>query len=240
MVKVYGVSDDLVEIEGSSYWEDEIGCYDKDVRIWFCDGTVIRIRYTDGGIWRIEVEAHGTEKHRLDVCSGEDEDDYSDVFYIDAEIASHAVIDKEERPMRLIDAEKLYCDVKEHCKKLIDKGAKDVDVVDIAAEIVTLVIDAQTEFAENESAHTRQWISVRDRLPEEREKVIILLLDGQIFRAEIRKRELLPEWWYYYAADCIDMDELGYMYSNEGGNWWYGNPVTHWMPLPELPEEVAQ
>lgn len=31
MVNVYGVSDDLVEIEGSSYWEDEIGRYDKDV-----------------------------------------------------------------------------------------------------------------------------------------------------------------------------------------------------------------
>lgn len=29
MVKVYGVSDDLVEIEGSSYWNDEIGCYKK-------------------------------------------------------------------------------------------------------------------------------------------------------------------------------------------------------------------
>lgn len=96
MVKVYGVSDDLVEIEGSSYWEDEIDCYDKDVRIWFCDGTVIRIRYADGGIWRIDVETQGTEKHRLDVCSGEDEDDYSDVFYIDAEITSHLVIDKED------------------------------------------------------------------------------------------------------------------------------------------------
>lgn len=142
--------------------------------------------------------------------------------------------------MRLIDAEKLHREVKEHCKKLIDEGVKQVDVVDIAAEIGTLVIDAQTEFAENKSAHTGRWISVKDRLPEEREKVIILLLDGQIFRAEIRKRELLPEWWYYYAADCIDMDELGYMYPNEGGNWWYGNPVTHWMPLPELPEEVAQ
>ena len=85
-----------------------------------------------------------------------------------------------------------------------------------------------------------EWISVKDRLPEEKEAVIILLLDGQIFRAEIRKRELLPEWWYYYAADCIDMDELGYMYPNEGGNWCYGNPVTHWMPLPELPEEDAK
>lgn len=96
MVKVYGESDDLVEIEGSSYWNDEIGCYGKDVRIWFCDGTVIRIRYA-GGIWRIDVEAQGTEKHRLDVCSGEDEDDYSDCFYINAEITSHAVIDKEDR-----------------------------------------------------------------------------------------------------------------------------------------------
>ena len=97
MVKVYGVSDDLVEIEGSSYWEDEIGCYKKDVRIWFCDGTVIRIRYAYGGIWRIDVETQGTEKHRLDVCSDEDEDDYSDCFYINAEIIFHAVIDKEDR-----------------------------------------------------------------------------------------------------------------------------------------------
>ena len=46
--------------------------------------------------------------------------------------------------MRLIDAEKLNREVKEHCKKLIDKGAKDVDVVDIAAEIGALLQDAQT------------------------------------------------------------------------------------------------
>lgn len=85
-----------------------------------------------------------------------------------------------------------------------------------------------------------EWISVKDRLPKEREKVIILLLNGQVFRAEIRKRELLSEWWYYYATDCIDLDELGYMYPIKGGNWWYRNPVTHWMPLPELPEEVEQ
>ena len=42
MVKVYGCSDDLVEIEGSTCEEDEIGCYDRDVLIYFVDGTVIR------------------------------------------------------------------------------------------------------------------------------------------------------------------------------------------------------
>lgn len=31
MVKIYGVSDDLVEIEGSDWPEDEIGCYDQAV-----------------------------------------------------------------------------------------------------------------------------------------------------------------------------------------------------------------
>ena len=45
-----------------------------------------------------------------------------------------------------------------------------------------------------------EWISVRDRLPEEKEPVIILLQDGQVFRGEIRESILLPEWWYYYDA----------------------------------------
>ena len=56
MVKIYGASDDLVEIEGSDY-EDEIGCYDSDVRIRFVDGTQIRIGYPKNGqaIWWIEV-----------------------------------------------------------------------------------------------------------------------------------------------------------------------------------------
>ena len=33
MVKIYGASDDLVEIEGSNYREDEIGCYDCDMEM---------------------------------------------------------------------------------------------------------------------------------------------------------------------------------------------------------------
>lgn len=46
MVKVYGCSDDIVEIKNSTYKESEISCFDKDVRIRFTDGTVIRVGYS--------------------------------------------------------------------------------------------------------------------------------------------------------------------------------------------------
>lgn len=84
------------------------------------------------------------------------------------------------------------------------------------------------------------WISVKERLPEEKEPVIILLRDGQVFRGEIRERILLPEWWYYYDAGDMDMDTLGHMYFTGGGMWMHDNPVIAWMPMPELPKEEKQ
>lgn len=94
MTKIYGASDDLVEIEGSAYKEDEIGCYEHDVRIRFLDGTVIRVGYPKDGIavWWIDVEKKGTAEQRLTVCEDEDARIYSDVFEIDSEIKSHSVI----------------------------------------------------------------------------------------------------------------------------------------------------
>ena len=98
MIKIYGASDDLVEIEGSAYKEDEIGCFNKDVRIRFIDGTDIRIGYPkkDAAIWWIEVEKQGTAKQALTVCENEDGAIYSDIFEIDAEIKSHSVIKQKE------------------------------------------------------------------------------------------------------------------------------------------------
>ena len=95
MVKVYGCSDDLVEIEGSAYKEDEIGCFQSDVRIRFVDGTIIRVGYSKENlaVWWIEVEKTGTARHVLEVCSNEDADPYSDVFTIDCEIKSHSIIE---------------------------------------------------------------------------------------------------------------------------------------------------
>lgn len=58
-----------------------------------------------------------------------------------------------------------------------------------------------------------QWISVKDKLPEKFEPVIVCREDGKV--------------------------EQGY---KDVGDWWkvYGTRtkrVTHWMPLPEPPEE---
>lgn len=101
MIKIYGMSDDLVEIYGSNYREGEIDCYENDVRIRFLDGTVIRVGYPKDGkaIWWIEVEKQGTAKQTLTVCDDEDDAIYSDVFEIDAEIKSHSVI-KQKYPDR--------------------------------------------------------------------------------------------------------------------------------------------
>ena len=94
MVKVYGASDDLEEIENSKYKEDEIGCYDHDMRIRFFDGTVIRVGYPKDGlaIWWVEIEKQGTAEQKLTICEDEDAWIYSDIFEIDSEIKSHLVI----------------------------------------------------------------------------------------------------------------------------------------------------
>ena len=94
MIKIRGVSDDLVEIYDSCYREDEFGCWKKDVRIRFLDGTIIRVGYPKDGkaIWWIEVEKQGTAKQALTICDDVNADVYSDIFEIDSEIKSHSVI----------------------------------------------------------------------------------------------------------------------------------------------------
>ena len=94
MIKIYGCSDDLVEIENSAYKEDEIGCYNKDVRIRFVDGTIIRVGYgkSELAVWYIVVEKQGTAKQMLTICDDEEAEIYSDIFEIDSEVKGYSLI----------------------------------------------------------------------------------------------------------------------------------------------------
>ena len=105
----------------------------------------------------------------------------------------------------------------------------------LADEAITMI---ERLTAENAALREKQrWIPVTERLPDERDAVIILLKDGQVFRGEIRERIALPEWWYFYDASETDMDMLGVMYPLFNDELWlHENPVVAWMPLPEATE----
>jgi hypothetical protein len=82
MIKVSGYSDDVVEIDGATQWDDEIGAYDQDVIIYFRDGTILRMTYD--GAWKAVVEKEGTAKHTIEKLIQND-DYYSDLFTIETD-----------------------------------------------------------------------------------------------------------------------------------------------------------
>lgn len=90
---VYGLSDDLVEIENTEYEDDEIDCYDcKGVRLHFFDGTVAFVSYGDNGIWRIKIEHQGFAPNEIVKNEDRDYDAYSDILKIDADVQKHEII----------------------------------------------------------------------------------------------------------------------------------------------------
>lgn len=81
MIKVYGSSDDLVEIEGDI--TEEFSHADP-LFLCFSEGTAIRIQYTEG-IWEIRVLAQGQGNSRVISNNGYESDDYSDVFTLEVD-----------------------------------------------------------------------------------------------------------------------------------------------------------
>lgn len=90
--KIYGASDDLIEIEGAV--EEEANHIDaKNILIKASDGTQAKISYDDNGEWKIRVEVEGSKYLGLVHSVGDDAkhifDDaigctsYSDVLILD-------------------------------------------------------------------------------------------------------------------------------------------------------------
>lgn len=89
--KIYGASDDLIEIEGPC--SEEFGCYDhkKPIKIQMSDGTKATIYYDDE--WKITVPFAGSKYHSVIPSVGDDNEhvaehakgcsSYSDVLVMD-------------------------------------------------------------------------------------------------------------------------------------------------------------
>lgn len=78
MIEVYGSSDDLVEVEGDIREEFQYGSGDEGDILGFSDGTILRIQYTDEGIWRITKLRIGAAACDIVPAIDSESDNYSD------------------------------------------------------------------------------------------------------------------------------------------------------------------
>lgn len=76
-VLIYGVSDDLIEIEGDVR-EEFTFPNDDDVHLALSDGTLLSAEYGDNGVWRFRVLSAGRMGVTIDQAPADDEDNYSD------------------------------------------------------------------------------------------------------------------------------------------------------------------
>ena len=84
--KIYGCSDDLIEVEGNV--RGEVGCYGTDERehgvMLICsDHTILEVKYgkLGEGIWEVRPLYKGLLFDRIDTCIDPDDTPYSDVAH---------------------------------------------------------------------------------------------------------------------------------------------------------------
>lgn len=92
-ITVSGASDDLIEVEGAI--REEFSAYGEDDGnlLAFSNGVVLRIVYSDAGVWRI-TPVCGASRVTVTLAPEDDEDNYSDRAVIEDE-ATWVVFGKE-------------------------------------------------------------------------------------------------------------------------------------------------
>jgi hypothetical protein len=89
-----------------------------------------------------------------------------------------------------------------------------------------------------------KWISVLDKLPKNKEKVLILV-DGHNIQTGIfykgRKKEEIDPYQGICSYDQNGNNLVPYKWRADGGPMeWFGQDVTHWMYLPQIDKETKK
>lgn len=74
-----------------------------------------------------------------------------------------------------------------------------------------------------------EWISVKDRLPDERDTYIVYTDDTS--------ENVSEPIWSKEVVLTAEFDEYGWSWREGVNDYDITNFVTHWMPLPEPPKE---
>lgn len=83
MIRIYGASDDLIEVDGGL--REEFGYSQRDIGdlLGFSDGTLLRIRFDEEGTWRITRLRSGSAAFALEQA---DEDEGTDRATLDGDV----------------------------------------------------------------------------------------------------------------------------------------------------------
>lgn len=95
VVKISGSSDDLVIVEDLPGGDDELSPRDTDdFLVVASDGTALRGRYDDDGVWRFSTHTAGSAAMSKVEAPVGDDDNYSDVVTLTGDIRWVAITDK--------------------------------------------------------------------------------------------------------------------------------------------------
>lgn len=91
----------------------------------------------------------------------------------------------------------------------------------------------------NDSINSQGWISVNDKLPDEEQDVLVLVREIEFYGRHKEKREV---WRSIYTGWHVDGEwATTYVFGHKHIQMEEDDrcelTVTHWMPLPELPEK---
>lgn len=95
MIKVYGSSDDLIEIESDNKEEfpsEEFLTYEESNVVAFSDGTLLEVRFDRWGVWRIAPLERGPNFQSVTYT----DDGSSDIALIEGRFIKWVVLSKEE------------------------------------------------------------------------------------------------------------------------------------------------
>lgn len=81
-IVIYGASDDLIEIESTAFGDEEFNVYldsaSESVILAVSDGTLLRVRYDEDGIWRFNAILVGSAN--VNIQHGVDDNKHSDII----------------------------------------------------------------------------------------------------------------------------------------------------------------
>ena len=101
---------------------------------------------------------------------------------------------------------------------------------------ITLIEARNPIMAEHAVGAKNEWISVKDRLPDKDGAYLVLDEDGEVFATNFDSCIDDPSERFGNWSEQYDNATWGWT----GSEWFPNDRITHWMPLPEPPEDVER